>query len=98
MARPWQSRQEFLVDQALEAAISDPETIRQIRPAVPQQLMPQSRGFIKQEPNLESIFSMSRYGVTNRSWVSGMPVMKDHFNSGEFSGAGRYSMNSLGNV
>jgi len=98
MARPWQSRQEFLVDQALEAAISDPETIRQIRPTVPQQLMPQTRGFIKQEANLESIFSMSRYGVTNRSWVSGMPVMQHHFNSGEFSGTGRYSMNSLGNV
>ena len=98
MARPWQSRQEYLVDQALEAAISDPETIRQIRPTVPQQLMPETRGFIKREATLEDIFRMSRYGVSNRSWVSGMPVMKDYFNSGEFSGSGRYSMNSLGNV
>jgi hypothetical protein len=96
MAKPWQSRQEMLVDIALETAISDPETIRQIRPAVPQQLFPQSRGMIKQEPTLDSIFNMSRYGVSYRSWVSGMPVMQNYFNQGEFSGSGRYSMNSLG--
>lgn len=97
MARPWQSRQEFLVDQALQAAISDPETIRAIRPTVPQQLFPQTRGFMKQSPNLMTVFSMSRYGVQNRSWVSGMPVMPE-MNTGEFEGTGRYSMNSLGNV
>ena len=97
MARPWQSRQEFLVDQALQAAISDPDTIRAIRPAVPQQLFPQTRGFIKQSPNLMDIFSMSRYGVTNRSWISGMPVMPE-MNTGDFEATGRYSMNSLGNV
>ena len=97
MARPWQSRQEFLVDQALQAAISDPDTIRAIRPTVPQQLFPQTRGFIKQSPNLMDIFSMSRYGVANRSWISGMPVMPE-MNTGDFEATGRYSMNSLGNV
>ena len=97
MARPWQSRQEFLVDQALQAAISDPDTIRAIRPTVPQQLFPQTRGFIKQSPTLMDIFGMSRYGVQNRSWISGMPVMPE-MNTGEFEGTGRYSMNSLGNV
>jgi len=97
MARPWQSRQEILVDQALQAAISDTDTIRAIRPTVPQQLFPQTRGFIKQSPNLMDIFSMSRYGVANRSWISGMPVMPE-MNTGEFEGTGRYSMNSLGNV
>lgn len=96
MPKPWQSRQEMLVDIALETAISDPETIRQIRPVVPQQLFPKTRGFTKQSPDLNSIFSMSRYGVSYRSWVSGMPVMQDYFNQGEFSGSGRYSMNSLG--
>ena len=97
MARPWQSRQEFLTDQALQAAISDPETIRQTRPVVPQQLFPQSRGFMKQTPNLESVFSLSRYGVSYRSWISGMPVMPE-LKTGDFEGTGRYSMNSLGNV
>lgn len=96
MAKPWQSRQEMLVDIALQSAISDPETIRQIRPVVPQQLFPETRGFTKQTPDLNSIFSMSRYGVSYRSWVSGMPVMQNYFNEGEFSGSGRYSMNSLG--
>ncbi|SVE47262.1 uncharacterized protein METZ01_LOCUS500116, partial [marine metagenome] len=42
--RPWQTRQEFLVGQALDSAISDPETIRKTRPVVPQDVMPESRG------------------------------------------------------
>lgn len=97
MAKPWGTRQEFLVDQALQAAISDPETIRQTRPVVPQQLFPQTRGMIKQEPNLMSVFNLSRYGVSYRSWVSGTPVMPALM-TGDFEGTGRYSMNSLGNV
>ena len=96
MSKPWQSRQEMLVDLALQTAISDPETIRQTRPIVTQQLFPETRGFGKQYMGIQDVFGMSRYGVSYRSWVSGMPVMKDYFNNGEFSGTGRYSMNSLG--
>lgn len=98
MARPWQSRQEFLVDQALQAAISDPETIRQIRPVVPQQLFTPREGFSKQVPNIMSVLTMHRYTPTYRSWLSGMPVMQNDFEEGNFSGASRYSMNSLGGV
>ena len=47
--KPNQSHAEMLVDQALQSAMLPPEYIRQIRPVVPQQLMPQSRGFGKQE-------------------------------------------------
>lgn len=98
MARPWATRQEMLVDLALESAISDPETIRQTRPPFPLQMFPDREGYRKQEFDLYGVLSMSRMGVKNRSWISGMPVMQDYFNSGEFSGSGRYSMNSLGNV
>lgn len=98
MSRPWQSRQEFLVDQALQAAISDPETIRQIRPVVPQQLFTQRDGFRKQVPDIMSVLTMHRYTPTYRSWLSGMPVMQNDFEEGNFLGASRYSMNSLGGV
>lgn len=97
MARPWQSRQEFLTDQALQAAVSDPDTIRQLRPVIPQQLFPQTRGFIKTTPDLNSVFSLSRYGVSYRSWISGTPVMPE-MKTGDFEGSDRYSMNNLGNV
>jgi hypothetical protein len=86
----------MLVDMALESAISDPETIRQTRPVVPQQLFPKREGFAKQEHNIMSILNLNRYGGPSyRSWVSGMPVMHSAFEDGSFSGSSRYSMNSL---
>jgi hypothetical protein len=98
MAKPWQSRQEFLVDQALQAAISDPDTIRETRPVVPQQLFPERFGFARQEHNLMSVMNVDRYIPTYRSWMSGMPVMESSFQDGGFDGTGRYSMSSIGNV
>lgn len=98
MARPWQSRQEFLVDQALEAAISDPETIRETRPVVPQQLMPERFGFFRQEHTIMSVMNIDRYTPSYRSWTSGMPVMERMFQDGGFDGTGRYSMSSLGEL
>lgn len=95
MSKPWTTRQEMLTDLALESAISDPETIRQTRPVVPQVLFPERQGFAKQAVNIFDVMNMSRYGVTNRSWVSGMPVMRSSFEDGSFSGSSRYSMNSL---
>lgn len=96
MARPWQSRQEFLTDQALQSAISDPETIRATRPVVPQQLFPQREGFGRAIPTIMDVLSTDRYAPSYRSWVSGMPVMQHDLLEGGFDGTGRYSMASLG--
>ncbi len=98
MAKPWQSRQEYLVDVALQNTISDPETIRQTRPIVPQQLFPETRGFGRQEHTINSVLNVDRYVPVNRSWVSGMPVMQSALADGSFEGSGRYSMNSLGSL
>lgn len=96
MPKPWTTRQEMLTDLALESAISDPETIRQTRPVVPQVLFPERLGFAKQEHNLFSVLNTSRYGAPSyRSWVSGMPVMRTSFEDDSFSGSSRYSMSSL---
>lgn len=96
MAKPWSSRQEMLVDLALQSAVSDPDTIRQIRPVVPQELMPERYGFAKQESGIMEVLSLQRYEPTYRSWVSGAPVM---FRKGlvddSFTGSSRYSMQSL---
>lgn len=73
--KPWQSRQEMLVDMALESAVSDPETIRAIRPVVPQQLMPQSRGIVKQEFGIMEVLGVGRQAPAYRSWISGIMVM-----------------------
>ena len=95
--RPWQTRQEFLVDIALESAISDPETIRQTRPVVPQQLFPEVRGFIKMEHGIMSVLNTSREVPVYRSWVSGAPVMLHNGSlvDATFTGSDRYTMQPM---
>ena len=95
MAGPWQTRQENLVDQALVSAISDPETIRAIRPVVPQELLPNTRGIAKQEPTVFDALSANRYAPTYRSWISGISVMRNSVVDTDFTGSGRYSMDAM---
>lgn len=95
--KPWQTRQEFLVDIALESAISDPETIRNTRPVVPQVLFPEVRGFIKMEHGIMSVLNTSREVPVYRSWVSGAPVMLHNGSlvDDTFSGSDRYTMQPM---
>jgi hypothetical protein len=96
-SKPWQSRSEMLVDQALQSAISDPETIRATRPVVPQQLFPETRGIMKREMSVMDVLTVDRQFPTYRSWISGAPEM---FRNGfgvdaSAEGSSRYSMQSL---
>lgn len=94
--RPWQSRSEMLVDMALQSAVSDPDTIRQIRPSHPMELMPRRDGFAKQTMTIYDVLNVDRYAPSNRSWVSGAPIaFRDGFMDDNFSSSGRYSMQSL---
>jgi hypothetical protein len=94
--KPWQSRQEMLIDMSLQSAISDPETIRAIRPIVPQQLMPERLGFAKQELGIMDVLNTDRFAPTYRSWISGAPVMfRNGFMEDNWSGSSRYSMQGL---
>jgi hypothetical protein len=97
-ARPWQSHSEMLVDMALQTAVSDPESIRQIRPVHPQQLFTPREGYAKQTMGIMDVLNIDRYVVSNRSWVSGAPVMfrDGTFMEDNFSSSSRYSMQSLG--
>lgn len=95
MAGPWQTRQENLVDQALASAISDPETIRAIRPTVPQVLLPNTRGITKREPTIYDALGLRRSLPTARSWISGISVMRTSNEDTDFTGSSRYSMDSM---
>lgn len=95
-SKPWQSRSEMLVDMALQSAISTPEDIRAIRPVVPQQLFPDSRGMSKQEMTVSDVLTIDRQFPTYRSWISGAPVMfRNGFMDDNFEGSSRYSMQGL---
>ena len=95
--RPWTTRQEALVDMALMTAISDPETIRSIRPVVPMEIMPEYRGFAKSEHGIMSILNTSREVPSYRSWVSGAPVMLHNGSlvDDTFTGSDRYTMQPM---
>jgi hypothetical protein len=83
---------------ALQTAISDPDTIRQIRPVHPQQLFTVREGYAKQTMSIMDVLNIDRYTASNRSWVSGAPVMfrDGTFMEENFSSSSRYSMQSLG--
>lgn len=93
--KPWGSRQDYLTDLALQAMNADPEQIRQIRPQHPLALFPETRGMIRQEASVMDILNVDRYVASNRSWVSGLPVMREILR-GEINGSPQYSMDALG--
>lgn len=95
MPGAWQSYEEYQVDQALQNAISDPDTIREIRPAHPRVLFPDSRGVMKQEPSIYDIMNINRYAASNNKLLSGFTVRNTMVDDG-WSGAGRYTMEALG--
>jgi hypothetical protein len=51
---------------------------------------------IKMVAGINDILAINRYAASNRSWLSGMPVRRTELASGEWTGTGRYSMESLG--
>ena len=84
------------MDIALQSAISDPETIRETRPVVPQELFPETRGLVRREMGVMDVLTIDRRFPTYRSWVSGAPVMfRDGFMDDNFSSSSRYSMQGL---
>lgn len=94
MAKPWQSRSEYLVDLALESALAaSPEELREMRPvAAPQNPFPERRGYAKSEWNIHEVMNIDRYNPTYRTWMSGMPVMPSVMSDQSWSGTARNAM------
>jgi hypothetical protein len=92
--RPWGSREEFLVDQALAAALAGtPEEIRAMRPvAAPQQPFPDRLGFRQQTWTVTEVLNVDRYTPSYRSWLSGMPVRPSVMSDQSWSGTARNAL------
>jgi hypothetical protein len=93
--RPWASRTEMLVDEALDNALeATPDQLRAMRPvARPQNPFPERQGYGKWEMTVDQVFNIDRQFPTYRSWVSGAPVMQSVMSDQSWSGTAR---NSLG--
>lgn len=92
MARPWQTYEEFQVDDAIQRAVAAPDEIRAWQPRA---LFPEKRGFAKQEAGVMDILYYNRYAASNNALLSGMPVRTTLVDD-SWSGSGRYSMETLG--
>ena len=93
MSGPWQSHAEFLVDQAMESALSaTPAQLRKMRsPSVTQELFPERAGYAGQTWDLYAVLNIDRMVPTYRSWTSGMPVMRSTISDHSYSGSARNS-------
>ena len=91
MSGPWQSRAEFLVDQALESALAaTDDELRMMRsPSVPQELFPPRVGYQSQPWTVYSVLNIDRIVPTHRSWMSGMPVMRSTMSDQSWGGSAR---------
>lgn len=94
MAKPWQSRSEYLVDLALQNALAaTPDQLREMRPiAMPLELFPERRGYGKEVWDIETVINIDRFNPTRRSWMSGMPVMPSVMSDQSWSGTARNAM------
>jgi len=92
--RPWQSREEYLVDMALDNALAGTDDdIRALAPvAGPQQSFPDRVGFRQNTWTVEEVLNVDRYTPTYRSWMSGMPVRKSIMSDTSWSGTARNAM------
>jgi hypothetical protein len=95
-SRPWQTRTEYLVDQALEVRDIPADYLRQMRPAAaPQNPFPERRGFAQQAWDVNSVLNIDRYTPTYRTWISGMPSMRSQLNDQGSSASTRNTMGAM---
>lgn len=87
--RPWQSREEMLVDIAMENALAAPERLRAMGPpewAIPPVVGPHRTATI------EDVLGISRNMRNNRTWLSGMPVRRSIMSDQAWSGTARNAL------
>ena len=69
--RPGQSREAYIVSEALRIMAVPADTIRQTRPPVPQQLFPETTGYDHTPLTISDILDTNRWSPKIRSWTSG---------------------------
>lgn len=70
--RPFATKNEYVVSEALRLMAIPAEEIRMIRPVVPQQLFPATEGYDHTPLGIEDVLETDRWSPQYRSWVSGV--------------------------
>jgi hypothetical protein len=74
--RPGQLRPEYLVSNSLRAATVSSRYIEQLRPPVPQQLLPPRFGYSHEALTIEDVLATNRWSADWRRWVSGAAIVR----------------------
>lgn len=74
--RPGQLRPEYLVSNSLRAATVSSRYIEQLRPPVPQQLLPPRFGYDHTALTIEDVLATDRWSADWRRWVSGAAIVR----------------------
>lgn len=72
--RPFTTKNEYVVSEALRLMSVPADVIRQTRPVVPQQLFPPTMGYNDVPLTIEDVLDTDRWSPQIRSWVSGTPL------------------------
>jgi hypothetical protein len=71
--RPFTTKTEYQVSEALRLMSISADEIRTIRPVVPQQLFPAQYGYDDTALTIQDVLDTDRWSPQIRSWVSGVP-------------------------
>lgn len=92
VGKPFATRSEMLVDQALQSATVPTQWLREMRPAArPQKLFPSRKG-AGQTWTIGAVLNIDRQTPTYRSWQSGMQVQRSMIVDDGMEGTLRHSM------
>ena len=70
--RPFTTKAEYAVSEAMRLMAVPADVIRQTRPMVPQQLFPPTEGYDHTPLTIEEVLQTDRWSPEIRSWVSGV--------------------------
>ena len=71
--RPFTTKSEYIVSEALRLMAIPSDEIRMMRPVVPQQLFPEQYGYDNTALTIDDVLDTDRWSPQIRSWVSGTP-------------------------
>lgn len=73
MSRPGQSKEQYIVSEAMRLMVVPADQIRRIRPPSEHPEMP-TEGYIREPLTIEEVLDTDRWAPQRRSWISGTPT------------------------
>lgn len=86
--RPGQSKEQYIVSEAMRLMTVPADQVRRIRPVTEKPEMP-TDGYIREPLTIEEVLDTDRWAPQQRSWISGTPTKPRRSDSDMFSGTAR---------